>query len=408
MTGRVHSEAKGRRVITARLGERRADRRQAGLARATVIMGLPSITLIAIGMILARTAPEPEAIVRTADAALPLRVHQLTRTNSQDYARFAGMLEGRHEVTLSAEEGGRVLEVGAEALDSVEAGQLLVRIDPLLSEVALERADAAASRAESELRLALSNLERRQLLEGRDVASRSALDEAENQERLARANIRETRAVVAEAKHRLNKKLIVAPFSGFLRRFDPQVGEVIQQGELIGELLAVDRLRLTIGLNDRQIVAISSGVSAVVEIDARPGRVFEGSIVRIGQAMDSTTRKFPVQLEIDNSAGQLLPGMVARVQLALGAPTARVLIPREAVIRDFGLEFAYVIEPTADGHVASRRRIQSKALPFDPANLEVVSGLEVGEWIATTGIHQLVDGALVRPMNSPKLAGTLE
>jgi RND family efflux transporter MFP subunit len=294
-----------------------------------------------------------------------------------------------------------VLEVGAVELDRVEAGQLLVRIDPTLAEVATLRARAAIARAESEGTLARANLERNQGLAGRNVSSRAALDEAENSARLAKASRLEAQAALAEAEDRLAKKTIVAPFAGALRSFPVEKGEYVRPGERVAELLDVARLRITIGLNDRQVVDVRPGAMVGVRVDARPGEPIMGQVVRVGGAIDLTTRKFPVEIEVDNAEARLLPGMVARVLLTLGEPRPLVAIPLDAIMEEYGLEHVFVVLPAAGADEATRvqkRRIETGPISFRPTEREVLAGLQPGERIATTSVRQLRDGMAVRPL----------
>jgi membrane fusion protein (multidrug efflux system) len=286
-----------------------------------------------------------------------------------------------------------------EKLDFVEAGQILFRMDPLLAELDVEQAEAALTRAESQLALALANLGRQNSLAGNSVASESARDEAVNNEKVARATLRESRVALVRARDRLAKKTLAAPFAGELISFPVKVGEYVRPGERVGELLEVEHLRITIGLADHEIVLVVPGAAARLAVEARPGEVFEGTVLRAGGAVDSASRKFPVQVEIANPEGRLLPGMVARVGIDLGPPVELTSIPREAVLREFGVPFVYVLKPMAEtgGWQAERRRVEVKDIPFWPIRLEVTSGLQPGERIALSSLRQLRDGAAVDP-----------
>jgi multidrug efflux pump subunit AcrA (membrane-fusion protein) len=133
-----------------------------------------------------------------------------------------------------------------------------------------------------------------------------------------------------------------------------------------------------------------------VRVEAYPGEVFEGRILRVGAASDTETGRFPIEIEVPNSTGRLLPGMVTRVLLDLGEPVSRRLLPREATLDEFGLRFVWAIEDEAGNDVARRRRVEVRPLPFRPGVFELVSGLPAGARIAVSDIRQLRDGELVR------------
>jgi membrane fusion protein (multidrug efflux system) len=357
-----------------------------------------AIALVLAGLALFQAAPEPE---RLAAAGPSERLREVTTlsvlsTPIRLEAEVAGVLEPRRSVALFAETRGPVIEVGAEELDWVVAEQVLVRIDPLLATVALERAEAAVTRTESELALARSNLARRKSLSERGVASAAALEDAESAERVAAAGVRDARAERVRARDDLAKKTVSAPFTGVLRTFAVEVGEYLNEGQQLGELLDLSSARAKLGLSDREIVAVRSGQPVEVRVEAYPGEVFTGRIIRVGAASDTNTRKFPIEIEVANSEVRLLPGMVARVLFDLGEPVSRRLVPREATVDEFGLRFVWVIEREAGADIARRRRVEVRPLAFRPGVFELVSGLDEGTRIAVSDVRQLRDGESVR------------
>jgi membrane fusion protein (multidrug efflux system) len=353
--------------------------------------------LLALAFVLWATAPEPAQTPAAGAAAAMVETLRVAVQPVQLRARLAGVLEPRRGVELFAESHGKVLEVGAEKLDRVEEGQLLARIDPILAEVGVERAEAGVARTGSQLELARLNLERRRSLFERDAASQAQLDEALNAERIAAASVREARAGRDEARDQLAKKTIAAPFDGVLRSFPVEVGEYLRDGELLGELLDLATVRISVGLSDRQVVAVRAGTEVDVEVEALPNERFPGRILRVGAASDPESRKFPVEVEVPNPDGRLLPGMVARVDLELGAETPATLIPRDATLDEFGLRYVWRIEQGPEGRVARRQRIEVREVPFRPRVFEVVSGLQPGDEIAVSGLRQLREGAPVAP-----------
>lgn len=357
-----------------------------------------AIALVLGGVALFQSAPEPERVAAASPSERLREVATLEVLSAPIRldVQVAGVLEPRRSVALFAETRGPVIEVGAEELDRVEAEQVLVRIDPLLAAVALERAEAAVTRTESELALARSNLARRRSLSERGVASDADLEDTESAERVAAAGLRDARAERVRARDDLAKKTVVAPFAGVLRTFPVEVGEYLNEGQQIGELLDLSTARATLGLSDREIVAVRGGQPVEVRVEAYPGEVFEGRILRVGAASDVQTGKFPVEIEVENSDGRLLPGMVARAHLDLGEPVARRVVPREATLDEFGLRFVWVIEREAGADVARRRRVEVRPLAFRPGVFEVVSGLDDGTRIAVSDLRQLRDGEPVR------------
>lgn len=361
----------------------------------------PAIAALGVagGVLLFWTAPDPTSLPVAEPQAPSLRTLRLEARPVSGKAAISGLLQPRHSVEIFAEVDGRVTEVGAEALDRVQADQLLFRMDPLLAEVALKRAEAAEKRAESQSALASSNLNRDRGLANVNVASQAALDASENAARQAEAARLEAEASIAEARDRLAKKTVRAPFAGVLREFPVEVGEYVRAGERVAELLDVEKLEITIGLNDTQIVSVEKGRPVNLRVEALAGEPFVGEVDAVGGALDQGTRKFPVRIEVDNTQGRLLPGMVAVIDLELGAPREEILLPLEAIVDEFGLKYAYVIQPDGpDQWVAEKRRIEVRSLPFLPTQVAVKAGVTEGELVALSSVRQLRDGLAVRPI----------
>lgn len=356
------------------------------------------ILLLGAGFVLRSTAPEPDRVAAegAAEAALEVRTLRVAAATTEHRASLAGVIEARRSVRLSSETSGRVIDVGAEALDAVEADQLLVRVDPLPAEISLRRAEASLARARSELALARSSLDRQESLAERAVASHQALDDARNRHRVAEASIREAAAMAEQARDDIEKKTIRAPFAGVLRTLEVEAGEFVALGQTLGELLDLSTARIRIGLSDRQIVVVRPGEAVDVAVQAWPAERFAGTILRVGAAADAQTKKFPVEVEIDNPDRRLLPGMVGRATLHLAGGAPRLLIPREAVTEEFGLRFVFAIDTQDGTSHARRRRVEVREVPFELGVLELVSGLEAGDEIAVSGTAILRDGDQVR------------
>ena len=226
----------------------------------SALIGL-ALVLFAAGLLLFWTAPDPERVAPAGEAVAlrEVKTQRLRAVPIRSRAELAGVLEARRSVQLFAETHGAVTRLGAEALDRVEAGQLLLAVDPFQAEVAVERGVATQARSESELALARSNLERRRSIAQRSVASDADLEDAENGEKVAAAALRQSRAELKRARDDLDKKTIAAPFAGVLRSFRVEQGEYVREGQQLGELLDLETARVVIGLSDRQIVMVRSG-----------------------------------------------------------------------------------------------------------------------------------------------------
>jgi len=371
-------------------------------SRARWIFIAASAVLLSSAFGLCAFAPKPATVTAVGEeaTAVPVDVVEVRGRPLQQSTRLSAVVEARRRVELFAETAGRVVSLGAEELDAVEEGQLLLQMDPILADVGVEKALAAIARAESELALADSERKRFEKLATSDAASASRRDQAVNVEKVAQANLREARAQLAEARDTRSKKEIHAPFGGVLESFTAEKGEYLQGGERIAELLDLTTARLELGVTDREIVALEAGAPVSVQLEAYPGEAFKGTILRVGAAADTTSRKFPVEVELPNPERRILPGMVARASLELGSRGPVRAIPRDALVEQFGVQFVYVVAAEGAGHEGKRRRVEVRDIPFQPAIVEVLAGVEDGDRIAISGIQELRDGSRVEPRAS--------
>jgi membrane fusion protein (multidrug efflux system) len=328
--------------------------------------------------------------------SVSVRALEVQRGGSQRRVRVSGLLSPLRSVTLSAEEPGSVEEVLFEEHARVEAGDVLVRLDATARRAAVERAESALIRARAAHRLAKLELERQQNLSKREFASTADLDRTLNQERAAYAALGEARATLTEARDRLAKTEIRAPFAGTVNWLDLEPGSYLKAGERVAEILDLSSIEIEVGVTDRQVVALGAGDPVELVVDVFPGERFVGSIARLGRSAAAQSQRYPVEVQVPNPGEQLLPGMVAEVVFEIGADASAIEIPRHATIREYELDYVYVLESRNGVWHARRRRVSLRPVPFRPDLVEIVEGLDGGERIAETGVAELRDGLSVQ------------
>jgi RND family efflux transporter MFP subunit len=370
----------------------------------TVVLGSAAAALLlGLGLLLSaeRGAVASDALlpsVGTAQGKGTLEVDALRvgRGESRVTAQLRGVLRGVRSVELAAEVAGTVLAVPAEEHAPVAAGDLLVRLDPVLLEAAVARAEASLLRTRAVHQLARLDLDRQRDLAARQVASTAELDRAESEERSSRAAVAEARASLDDANARLDKTRIVAPFDAIVNWLDLEPGAYVKTGARLAELIDISAIEVEVGVSDRQVVTLRPGDSAMLEVDVYPGEQFAGSIARIGRAADSRTQQYPVEVQVPNPDERLLPGMLGRVHLVAGQARTVMLLPRRAMQREFDLDYVFVLELQGGSAMVTRRRVQTRPVPFRPDMLEVVSGLEEGDWVAISNLRELATGQRVQ------------
>ncbi len=312
---------------------------------------------------------------------------------------IAVTLEAVRSVQVGAEVAGRVVEVGVEEHHSVEAGAVLLRLDPALPMAAVERARASLLRAVSSYELATQEHGRQRSLSGKGIGSLAEFDRTESEELRSDAGVAEARASLLDAQTRFEKTRITAPFAGVVSELDLEPGAYVRVGDPVARLSDLSEIEIEASVDDRQVLALSAGMAAKVAVDAFPGEWFDGVVVGLGRTPDPLTRKYPVPVRVANPEERLLPGMLGRVRFELGDASTTLRIPRRAVYREFEIDYLYVLDPdesTSGQARVERRRVFVQPVAFRPDLFDVSKGLEPGEWIAVSGIRDLRDGLPVR------------
>lgn len=338
--------------------------------------------------------------------ALSVDAIRIERRPEPVTAEIPSTLRAVRRVEIAAEVEGRVISVDAVEHTSVQAGAVLLRLDPTLLDAALRRATGSLVRARASHRLAQLELERQRGLAERYIASPAELDRAEREERSGWAAVAEAEAALTEARARLEKATIVAPFAGVVSWLDLEIGAYLRPGSRVARIVDISAIEIEVGVTDRQVVALRTGDPVKVEIDVWPGEEFDGQIEQIGRAAHDQTQQYPVEILLPNPEERLLPGMLGRVRIRVGAERRVIQVPRRAVAREFEIDYVFVLASSEQGRTVERRRIATRAVPFRPGLLEVTDGLEPGEWVAVSRARELREGQSVEFRDDPLGAPT--
>lgn len=277
--------------------------------------------------------------------------------------------------TLAAEVEGTVEAIEVDLGDRVSAGEVLVRIDTRSVATEVEEAEANYAQAEEDAARAEALFEKRSITRDRLTTARTALEVS--------------RARRESVRIRLAKSTIRAPWAGEIAERTVEVGDFVDVGQGVLELVQTDRLKIQAEVAAEDAQYIRAGESATLRLQALPGETFEAKIVRIGASLSSSSRTLPIEVELENPGGRLKPGMFGRLTLPRRELEDALLVPLAALIDYEDGKVLYVVE---DG-VAHRRRVQPGAVIGD--RVVVDGGLAAGDRVVVRGQDQIADGQQV-------------
>jgi membrane fusion protein, multidrug efflux system len=296
-----------------------------------------------------------------------------------------GSLEAVQGVIVTAELPGKVERIELEAGTKVKAGDLLLQQDISTETAQLRSAEAALTLTEIEI-------DRKRKLLAQKTISRSEYDNAEAQFKQAAAQADTIRATI-------KKKTIRAPFAGRLGIRLVNVGQVLKEGEPIVSLQSIDPIFVNFSLPQQQLAQVEPGLSVRVTADALPGQALEGKITAINPQVDAATRNIRMQATMTNPEERLRPGMFVTVTVVLPVRQDLLAIPATSVLYAPYSDSVFVVEEQKDeknGRVGKTVRQQFVRLGERQGDyVAVLSGLEEGQTVVSTGVFKLRNGQSV-------------
>ena len=323
----------------------------------------------------------------------PVTTAVARKENWDSLLTAVGSLEAVQGVIVTAELSGKVERIGFEPGTKVKTGDLLVQQD-----ISAENAQLRA--AEANLTLAKIDLDRKSKLLAQKTISRSEYDNAEAQFKEAAAQADNIRAAV-------KKKTIRAPFDGRLGIRLVNLGQVLKEGDAIVSLQSIDPIFVNFSLPQQQLAQVNSGLTVQVTTDALPGQVVAGKITAINPQVDAATRNIQMQATLANPEERLRPGMFVNVAVVLPVRRDVLAIPATAVLYAPYSDSVFVVEERKEekngqpGQVVRQQFVRLGEKNGD--YVAIVSGLEEGETVVSTGVFKLRNGQSVVVNNAVPL-----
>jgi membrane fusion protein, multidrug efflux system len=291
-----------------------------------------------------------------------------------------GSLLPNDNADISAETGGRIIEVLAKDGARVEAGAELFKLDGEVLAAEIRDAEARLQLAEASYR--------------RNETLRNSRNVAASTFEAAAAEREQARAAVELAKVRQAKLIVRAPFAGVLGFNRVSLGAYVTAGQALTTLSSIDTLKVSFSVPELFFTAVKTGGSVEVTADAVPGETFPAKVAAINPQIDANGRALQILAQLDNKDLKLRPGMLARVRV-LGPERDAITISEAAVVPQGNQLVAYVVNGGQAKPVTITTGLRREGW------VEVLTGLEAGQSIVTAGASRLGQGAAVKPVEKP-------
>jgi membrane fusion protein, multidrug efflux system len=291
-------------------------------------------------------------------------------------------------VTVSADLPGTVARIAFEAGKSVHAGDVLVELD-----TRQERAQLAATEAQRDL--ARINFGRTEQLVKQGVIAKTEYDNVTAQQKATEAQVGEIRATIA-------RKTIRAPFSGILGLRQVNLGQYLSAGEAIVSLQALNPIYVNFGVPQQTAPQVRVGRTLLVSSNDVGGLKFTGRVTALDSTVNEATRNVQVQATLANPGNKLRPGMFVQVAIGVGVDRPVIALPATAInYAPYG-DSVYVVSDLKDPKGKTYRGVRQTFVKLEGSRgdqVAVISGVNPGDEIVSSGVFKLRNGAAVQVNN---------
>jgi RND family efflux transporter MFP subunit len=388
---------------------------------------LIALPVLALGLTACSTGDAKSKDASTAPVAIETAAVPATEQPLARFIRATGSLMAEEQADVAAETAGRVVAAPIERGSAVAQGAELIRLSQVETDAQLREAQANAAQIEARLGIAngatfdvnavpevqnakasydlmQSEFNRIKSLLDQHVVSQSEYDQRRTQAEAARQQFEAakngasqqyqallgSRARVALAQKAFADTVVRAPFNGAVAERLVSVGDYVNRGMKVAVVVRTNPLRVKLTVPEQFISVVAIGQPVNFEVDAYPGRSFEGKVQYVSPSLQADQRALTIEAVVPNPKGELKPGLFTTARIEQQTRTPGVLVPVSAVQTTAGTSRVFVVN-------ADRAEERIVTIGQTLGNqIEIAKGLKAGERVATKNVGQLADGLLVK------------
>lgn len=363
------------------------------MKKSTVIKTFATLFLF-LTLFYCRPQKQNEKIKEETFGATPVKVFKVKRQKISEKLIYTGIIEAWRKVNITPDVGGKIAKIYVEEGERVSEGQLLAELDTRATRLQLEQAKSGLAVAEANYKDAQRNMERMERLIGEKAVSDQQYEKIKLAYEAAEAQYQQARAAVNLASYQLDVSLMKAPFSAVVASKNAEVGDVINPmmggfspNSGVLTLMDFSRVKINIDLSQQDIVRLKKGQVALLKVSALQDKIFQGRVTLVNVTADPMTKKFKVEVTVDNPNLLLRPNTFGEVTLEVSTHEGALVIPQKAVIEN---KYVFRAKDTTASKVEVLLGLQNTDM------VEVVNGLEEGDLVIVEGNYGLEDGAEIK------------
>lgn len=308
---------------------------------------------------------------------------------AQNYT-YSGEVRGRYESQLAFQVSGKILNRYVDLGTVVNPGDVLMQIDAKDIQQTVNISAAQVNSAESQLRLAESNLKRFRKLYEEGVVSRMVYDQYVSAYDVAVSGRQQASAQHIQGANQLGYSMLCADNPGVVASITAEAGQVVGAGQPVIIIVQDGEREVEISVPENRIEELRKAQQLKVTFWALSNITVDGKVREIAPMADPVTRTYKVRISLVNPLPEIKLGMTAAVALVGGDATQSVYVPIAAVFQKGTAPAVWLV----NGDAVILRII--KTGNFGDGTIQVLEGLQSGDRIVAAGVHKLREGQKIR------------
>jgi len=343
------------------------------------------LTLIATQMHLAQAQGPPPAKVVVSPAII---------ASIHDQVQLIGTVESWRRSRVAAETSGKVAVLKGRRGDQVVKGAILALLRKSTLQLKLKETIAKRNASRARLEKAVDQMNRSEKLVKEALLSERAYREAELTVAELKEELAVSEAAILQIRDEMEKKTVKAPFDGVITRELTEVGQWVQKGGGILQMVDLSTVRILVDIPERYVPGVKKGSAVQVRIDALGEETFPGKVHALVPEGDRASRLFPLEIRVKNPKLRIKEGMLARVEFDLGQARRSLMVDKDAIIVRGPQTYLFSIqEGKAIRHQVSTGKAKG-------TRIEIKGPIEEGQLVVIRGNERLRDGQSVEVLPS--------
>lgn len=325
----------------------------------------------------------------------PVRVAPVLQREVMQSVTLVGTVEPWKRSVVASEVEGLVQAFPAEEGMQVTRGQLLARLRTETLQIRLDSAVALYRESGARYQRAKRDLKRVRVLFKKELVTQKDFDDAVAEEAALKEHLSQLNAEIRQVRDSLNKSRIVAPFDGWITQEFTEIGQWVEEGGAIVEIVDLSHVQVEVPLPERYVSHIQVRAPVTATFDGLPEFEARGRVFSLIAQADRAARTFPVKVEIPNPALAIKSGMVSRVTFRVDRPHQGIVVPKDALVLRGGKQFVFRVN---EGVI---EQIPVTAVLHVEDLVEIEGPVREGMTVVVEGNERLFPGQPVRVLDAP-------